>query len=122
MIPAEVEIEPGGGLVELPYAGRNTSRKHLIETVDRCPPSVGSEPHALTVRIDLAPAVSAPPAGAVSDMLGAFRLRAEKSHMLYAAVAALPAIQQQSLNRPFQHPGQRAPIRAPVQPFTDIRQ
>ncbi len=115
MIAAEMKIQPGGCLVQLPHPRRDASLNHLIGLIAARPALIGPEPYAGPIRVHLALPVTATAAGAVADMLGALGLRAQIGHMLDAAVAALAAIEQQLLGRVFDKSRQQAAADLAVQ-------
>ena len=76
MIAAQMKIQPGGCLVQLPHPRRDAALDQLIGPIADRPALIGPEPYAGPIRVHLAVAVAAAAAGAVADMLGALRLRA----------------------------------------------
>ena len=105
MISLQIEVEPGSGVIKLPHSGRHTPGSHFINTVDRGPPLVSSEPDTMPVRIDFAPAIMTASAGPISDMLGALGFRAKESQLMDTTIPAFLTIQQKFLGNPLRQGG-----------------
>ena len=65
-----MEVEPGGGAVQLPHSGRNTPFTHGFGCAGGCPAPVGAVPHAKSFRMHLTITVAAAAAGAVAHVFG----------------------------------------------------
>ncbi len=94
VVPAQVKVYPGRGVVEFPHARGHTPRMQLTLFSSRGQAIVGPVPDAVSVRVYLAHAAPTAPAGPVARMLRAPRFRAEKPHILDAAIPAVLAAQE----------------------------
>ena len=99
MIAPHVEVEPRGGPIELPHAGRDATECQLFRRTDRCQTIIGPEPYAMPLRAHLTPAVAAPAAWTVANVLGALGFRAKKRDVLNGAIPTAPAAEEQCFRR-----------------------
>jgi hypothetical protein len=88
VVSSEMEVEPGGCLIEFPHAGWNASSSQLGPLTSGGEPIVGPHPDARPVRVDLASAMPTASARPVPDMFGALGLGAEECQVLNPAIPA----------------------------------
>lgn len=94
MVPAEMKIQPGRGLIKLPHPGGHALGMEFDELAVRSKALIGTGPDAAAIGTDFTLAIEAASAGPVAGVLGALGFRTEKGQVLDAAVTAMLAVQE----------------------------
>ena len=115
-----MEIDPRGGSVQFPIAGRDKPLIDFIGSANSRPAPVSPEPHAMAVRVNLTTAFPAAATGAVTGMFGALGFRTEKCQMLKAAIPALPARKKHLFGDVLQGFGEKVPKGSFLKPGAEI--
>jgi hypothetical protein len=121
MVPSQMKIDPGRGIIQFPHPGRHKILCQGMSLLAVLQADIGPDPYALPVRVHLAESVPGTAAGPVPDVLGTAGFRAQKRHMLNGAVSTSLAGEQRDLQGILQYPfespfGQRASVYLPGPP------